>query len=409
MTGMTERRVRPRRLIGVAVALLIGLSLHPAQAATARHALPAKPAAAQAAATQPAPKAVPVPNVQAGPLAPPPPAELVVAVQAMAPFAVKSLTGQWDGLGITLWRDIARDLGLRYRFVEADGTAALAGIADGRIDLAIGDFGPTPQLGEAVAITRPFYASGLAIAVPTENAGFPGWLTAMRCFLSWQVASVVAALLVLLAIAGALIWLFERRRNPRFASPWPHGIGRGAWWSVAGVGRGGAAPATLGGRIVGLAWRGTAVLVLVAVTAAVSAALTTGASQSGVRGIDDLHRARIGVARDTRAAEALQHQGFVARGYDDVARGLGAVATGGIDAFVADAPALLYAVRQDFTRSIRVLPDRFVRQDYRFALRQSSPWREKVAVDLDLRVRSAAWRAQVTKTLGAEEAERTLP
>jgi ABC-type amino acid transport substrate-binding protein len=92
-----------------------------------------------------------------------------------------------------------------------------------------------------------------------------------------------------------------------------------------------------------------------------------------------------------------------------VRSGLAAVADGDIDAFVYDAPVLLYAAARDYPKAIRVLADRFIRQDYGFALRQGSPLREKVDVDLLERIRSSAWHDAVARYLGADEATIALP
>ena len=54
----------------------------------------------------------------AGAQAPPPDRELVVATKEAPPFAMKGADGAWQGIAIDLWRHIADQLHLRYRFSE---------------------------------------------------------------------------------------------------------------------------------------------------------------------------------------------------------------------------------------------------------------------------------------------------
>ncbi len=402
-------------LLLVALALIVEpayaahhLPTHPDRHAAAKK-VPIKKAPA-AAPTQPAPKAVPVPEVNATPLAPPPPAVLTVAAVVAPPFVTQRPDGSWSGLSVGLWKAVADDLHMPFRLVPADLRTALDGVADGRFDAAIGALDITPARAERVAFTHPYYTTGLAIAVPVRGDGIRAWCAVAQRFASWPFLGVVLVLFVLLLVAGALVWLFERKRNPQFQGPWYCGVGNGMWWSIVpAAGRGGAAPVSPGGRVVGLLWMLTALIAVVAFTAAVTATLTVSTIKDGVHGYADLHRVRIGVVRDTPAADALRDQGFVARGYAGVKEGLAAVAAGEIEAFVDDAPALLYAAARDYPKAIRVLPDRFIRQDYGFAVRKDGPLREKVDADLLARIGSRPWRDAVVRYLGPDEAATALP
>lgn len=402
----TGRRTFRAWLVGIAGLVLLAGPPDPAWAAR-KAAHPAPPPAP----TQPAPKPVPVPKVQTDALPPPPPAEMNVAVADAPPFAMKGPNG-WEGLSVALWRGIAQDLGLRFRLVDADVKTALDGVAGGHFDAAIGAITVTPAREQRVDFSHPFYSTGLGIAVPVQGVGMWGWLAVIRRFFSWQFLSVVLSLLMLLLLSGFLIWLFERKKNPQFGGPWWRGIGDGMWWSavtMTTVGYGDKSPTTFGGRLVGLLWMFAALIVLASFTAAITSALTIGTMKSTVKSFDDLRGIRFGVVRDTSAADLLQNQGFVPRGYESVSAGLQAVADGDLDAFVFDAPLLMYVASHWFQKKIEVLPDRYIRQDYGIALRQNNPLRERINVSLLRRIRSDAWRDEVRRYLGADEAAASLP
>src|SRR3954464_3103312 len=64
--------------------------------------------------------------------------ELVVATKEAAPFAMKAPDGTWKGISIDLWRRIAEQTKLSYRFVEEPTVQGLLeGIAAGRYDVSI--------------------------------------------------------------------------------------------------------------------------------------------------------------------------------------------------------------------------------------------------------------------------------
>jgi polar amino acid transport system substrate-binding protein len=44
--------------------------------------------------------------------------ELVIGTKEAPPFSMKAADGTWEGISIDLWRRIADELHLRYRFTE---------------------------------------------------------------------------------------------------------------------------------------------------------------------------------------------------------------------------------------------------------------------------------------------------
>src|SRR5262245_56548474 len=63
---------------------------------------------------------------------------LIVAVVDSPPFAIKEADGNWSGLAVDLWRDIAAALGVRYELREVDFAQANTLLGDGSIDAALG-------------------------------------------------------------------------------------------------------------------------------------------------------------------------------------------------------------------------------------------------------------------------------
>src|ERR1700741_2984100 len=63
--------------------------------------------------------------------------ELAVGTNVAPPFAMKESDGTWQGISIELWQRVAKELGLKYRIVEAPTVQDLLdGVASGKFDVA---------------------------------------------------------------------------------------------------------------------------------------------------------------------------------------------------------------------------------------------------------------------------------
>ena len=184
------------------------------------------------------------------------PAETDCRHQRSPPFSMKPSDGQWTGLSIDLWRQIAAELNLQFEFRELALKQLLDGVSDGSLDAAVAAFTITPEREKKLDFTHAFYTTGLGIAVAVK-AHNP-WFSVARGFISFSFLKVVASLTLVLLGVGALVWWFEHKKNPQqFNGSAARGIGSGFWWSavtMTTVGYGDKAPVTLAGRILGLIW-----------------------------------------------------------------------------------------------------------------------------------------------------------
>lgn len=327
--------------------------------------------------------------------------KLVVATKHAPPFAIKQEDGSWSGISIELWRDIANELGLKFRLKE-DGLAGLLdGVSSGQYDAAVAAVTVTGEREQVMDFSHPFYTSGLSIAVPAEQQGL--WWVAVKRFFSLQFLTAVVALLLLLLVIGILVWLFERRRNEQFGGPVADGIGSGLWWSavtMTTVGYGDKAPLTLGGRAVALVWMFASIIIISSFTAAIASALTVGQLASGIEGPQDLYRSHTGTVKDSSSADYLDSRHISSSHFDSVQLGLAALADKELEAFVYDKPLLQYFAKTEFQGQIEVLPVTFRRQDYAIALPESSPLKEQIDRQLLLQLESSDWQQRVARYLG---------
>ncbi|MGA7486383.1 MAG: transporter substrate-binding domain-containing protein [Xanthobacteraceae bacterium] len=298
--------------------------------------------------------------------------ELIVATREVAPFAMKRYDGTWHGISIDLWRRIADQLHLRYRFSEqTTNQDIIDGIAHGSFDIGIAAISVTAARNRVVDFTQPYFTAGLGVAVAT---GEPRWLAIYRTLFSFGFFQAVSVLLGLAMGVGFVIWLLERRRSEHFSGG-AKGLGTGFWWSASTMtqsGGGEHAPTTLPGRLVAIGWMIASIITVAVFTAAVTSTLTQRELQGAVHSVNDLRHVRVGTLAGSAAVSYLDRERIPHRTFPSTHAGLTALQTAALDAFVYDKPLLTWMVLQDFSAKLRVLDIVLEHEHYAIALPKSS-------------------------------------
>ncbi|MGH7369439.1 MAG: transporter substrate-binding domain-containing protein, partial [Candidatus Methylomirabilaceae bacterium] len=188
---------------------------------------------------------------------PPTHRELTIGVFESPPFAMKDPQGSWVGISVDLWRSVAAELKLRFRFQEMDLDASLAGVAEGLIDLVVAPIGVNSEREKLVDFSHIYFVTGLGIAF-VKHSEADRWLDVLRAFYSLVYLRDLLGIVALLLIVGFGIWLVERKRNPEaFGGDPLSGIAAGFWFSsvtFTGAPFGDKVPVTLGGKIFAIFW-----------------------------------------------------------------------------------------------------------------------------------------------------------
>jgi polar amino acid transport system substrate-binding protein len=323
--------------------------------------------------------------------------ELVVGTKETPPFAMKDADGNWSGISIDLWRRIADELHMHYRFAEeAQVQGLIDGVASGKFDVAVAALTVTAARERVVDFTEPFYATGLGIAVRT--GGEANWLPIIRTLTSFGFAQAVLALVGLALATGFVVWLIERRHNDHFGGGVAKGVSAGVWWSTVAMTQrftGDVGPQTFLGRVVAMVWMIASIVTIAVFTASVTSVLTIRHLQGEVHEVSDLSSVRVGAVAGTSTEDALTHLRIAYRTFATPQDGLKALRAHTIDAFVYDKPLLAWLIRQGFSSSIDLLDKTFDVQDYAFALPGNSPLRKPVNVAV-LDARRSEWWDQTT-------------
>ena len=301
---------------------------------------------------------------------------LVIATKEAPPFSFKT-DGQWDGISVALLERISKIEGFSYEFKEMSLQHMLEATSKGEVDAAAAALTVTAKRELSVDFTHPFHSSGLGIVVRKEQQ--TSWFDVISRLASTDFIQAVGGLILLLGLVGGLIWLVERGHNEQFPKQVIEGVGSGLWWSavtMTTVGYGDKAPVTVLGRFLGLIWMFTSVVIISSFTAAIATSLTVGQLRRSILGLDDLRGKRVLTISKSTTAHFLKSERIDFRPVKSLPEALKRVAEGQADAVVYDVPILQYLLQDSYDDSLRLLPDRFARQDYGIALVDKSAHRE---------------------------------
>ncbi|WP_269539315.1 transporter substrate-binding domain-containing protein [Cerasicoccus fimbriatus] len=337
----------------------------------------------------------------------PAPAEkkkLIVATKDAPPFAFKDPSGEWTGITIEMWDAIAKKLGYDYELTEDSLEGVLRSVSSGKADIGAAAISVTAERAQIMDFTHTYYGSALGIATSYQRTDI--WSQLFSRLFTWNFLKALFALIVVLLIAGALVWVFERKRNPEHFGGKPmHGLGAAFWWSavtMTTVGYGDKAPATPAGRVVGLVWMFTSIIIISGMTGAIATALTVGSLTPRVKGPQDLHKVEVGTIQSSVADGYLKSIGVNPTYYNSVQEGLQAVDDEAIGAFVNDHAIIGYWAGKDFAGDVDVLRDTFEPSYLALAMPLDSEHQREIDLALLEFIQTPAWDAILAKYRAAQ-------
>lgn len=316
---------------------------------------------------------------------------LIVGVKITPPFIIKTENG-YTGLSIDLWERIADRIGRSYEYKEYDFLGLLDATAKGRVDLSINPFSVTSEREEKMDFTQPFYVANLALAVAADrkNSAY----AFLKNFFSFGFFKIIGLLFIVILVFGLFVWLAEKKQNNEFGGG-IKGLGHGIWWSavtMTTVGYGDKAPRTFLGRIIGIIWMFTAVIIISGFTANIAATLTVRKIGLQLETVDDLKKISVGSIKKSSSAEFLRNNHIDFKAFETLNEGLDEVAAGNIKAFVYDEPILKHLIQaNELNSKIQLHENRFGTDYYSFSTPRNSRFLEQINIALLKEIESPEW------------------
>lgn len=330
---------------------------------------------------------------------------LVVGVKVAPPFVVDDGDGNYSGLAIDLWQQTAAEHHWQYSYKQYDLSGLLQAVKADQVDVGLGAITATAERSRNMDFAHPMTSSGLGVVVRDE--GGSGWLAVVQAIMSPAFLGVVSTLSLLLLIVGFLVWLAEHKRNPEeFGGSRPQGIFAGFWWAMVTlttVGYGDTAPKTVPGRILGLLWMLSALIVVSFFTASMTTALTVGTLTGKVTSADSLATISIASVDGSTSGKWLDYRRINYQHVNSLDDALKALTAKKVDAVVYDEPLLRWKISHPYGSALKLLPFTLERQDYAFALPRGSALREPINTSLLELINSPDWDSFVARYLDQGE------
>lgn len=300
---------------------------------------------------------------------------LVVGTKHAPPFSMKDSKGEWTGISIDLWRDIAGELELQFQFQEFDLKWMLEGVKKKKLDAAIAAITMTPQREAVLDFSYPYYYSGLGVAVSSsyqENTfrEFFSRLLSIQA-LQYLLAIILCVfslclLVLILNVSLESKGQFRTKKSPTHIRTLDHRIlnFKSAFlWLLS----------DRTGQVV--------LFISVSLTATIVTFYQPQMLEMStlIQKPGDLRKVRVGTVSHSSSVNYLKKLGIEGPElYESIDRGLNAVSRREITAFIYDKPILNYYVNQDEDSEVSVLELQFEPQGYGIALPPGSKLREKI-------------------------------
>ena len=288
---------------------------------------------------------------------------LIVGIDPIPPFAIRTEEGQWHGISWAIWHLAATRLGWSYEIKLMPLEKIIPALVAGEIDIAATACGITENREEKIDFTVPYYFSSFGVAT-AKPKGIHAWMAFFKSVFSSYLLKPVLFLTTILIFVSILFWLCERKKDEKGKkSGFFKGIGNALLLSsetMTTVGYGENVPRSKMGRILACVWMFVSVILLTSFTASVTSSLTTIQLRKTLYDLEDLHHIRVGcLAPPSRSALYLEKHGIKHQSFDTVHAALKALSQRKLDAVVYDFSTLQYLVHEDYREELTVLPHTF--------------------------------------------------
>ncbi len=334
-------------------------------------------------------------------------APLRIGIHDKPPYAFRDSHGEWDGLSVALWKNMAALAEVEIEFVEMPFGEIIPAVAAGTLDGAAGEFEVTVDNEKLVDFTQPFLRTSVGVAV-SGGAWHPDWWAIACDFFNWTLVQVLLAIFAGMFLVSLLIWHFEREHHVGHFKGGLTGFGSALWFSavtMTTVGYGDKTPSTFAGRLVAFVWMLAGLLLVAAFTAAVASSVATARINESVNRPADLSRFTCGVLEGSYSEALVRAQGLRARTFPTYEAALTAISQGGVQVVIGDRISLRYLSNElmasDPPVRVRLLAMTLREAFVAVPLRHGLPQYEALNLALLRTTSSDAWAVALNRWLGA--------
>ena len=324
--------------------------------------------------------------------------QLMVGVHPQPPYIIKGQNETWDGISIRLWRAVADDMNLTYRFVEVSPDLTSNMLLQGKADVLL--LGEVTAEAEAQVDFSHIYHTAQVGAASSQTVALSAIAKGFFSKRFWYIAGILSLLLL---IVGAMMYFVERRQNEdsfggeRSATK---GIGSGFWWAgvtMTTIGYGDKTPVTFWGRAIALVWMLVAMAVTAVLTASLVSAVMGSSGNSKISVPHDLRSMKVAAVEGSAAAQYMQEERISFKEFSELTEALEAVNKQDFDAVLHSVPVMRYTINNNPDLSLQVKPVQIDPTYYAFALASDSPLREPINQALLRIINTPLWQQELER------------
>ncbi len=306
---------------------------------------------------------------------------LKIGYKNAPPFIIES-DQELKGVNVWLWKQVAKDLKLNYKFVNMNFSQMIDSISNNKLDVIINPLTITSERSKKFKFTDSFFASNSTIAVSKISA-FSKFKNTIKGFFNLAFLEGLFVLILIIFIFGFIGWRFERKNNSKKFRRSFRGLWDGVWWSavtLTTVGYGDKIPKSKGGKITAFVLMFSGLLFISGLTASISSNLTVNQLTNNPETFNEFKALKVGTNKKSSTEHFLKTHFFKnIKPYKNIKEGLKSLSKNEIDAFVYDEPILKYYIREDSSlQKLSTLPIRFDVQFYAFGLSKKNAVLEEV-------------------------------
>ena len=136
---------------------------------------------------------------------------LRVGIKPLDPFVIRT-ESRYSGFSIELWDEVARRNGWSTSYVWYDTLPPLLDdLTASKIDVGIAGISITREREARLDFTYPMFKAGLQVLVPQRTDR--SWFAQMASLASTSLWQYLLGLLVVMFLAGNVVWLFQRQHR----------------------------------------------------------------------------------------------------------------------------------------------------------------------------------------------------
>lgn len=297
-----------------------------------------------------------------------------------APFSYINKKGEYKGVSVKIWQEIAKKLKLSYKFIPIKSSfdAAVNAVKDEKLDALVGPVSVTHKRIQLVDFSRPYFLDKIGAAVTKKSHSF---LYIISTIFGQALFFMLAAFFILLIIFGFILWLIEHKKHDAISNRAIKGLGDTVWITITSFLRDLIfEPATTRGRIIIVIWLFISVFFMSVITAVITSSLTVAltAKTSAYKNISDLVNKEFAVEKESATVSIAARTGALLVDTDSLLAGLKLVQEGKIQGVIGNYYLLQYQIKSNQFSKIKMSSIFITNDEYAFVFPKGGNLVEKV-------------------------------